>query len=117
MNWRLNEGRGECVYMLGYEDDGKATGMSPSELRASIKTLRVMMEAVGAKIADMQVGVGVHRWWVVLVWYVVGAGCCVGSLCCVGFGVGVAVAVGGRVDVGGYVGVHEDAESWWKPSE
>ncbi|CAM9499158.1 unnamed protein product, partial [Ectocarpus sp. 8 AP-2014] len=27
MNWRLNEGRGECMYMLGYEDDGKATGM------------------------------------------------------------------------------------------
>lgn len=41
--------------MLGYEDDGKATGMSPSELSASIKTLRVMMEAVGAKIANMQV--------------------------------------------------------------
>ena len=55
MNWRLNEGRGECMYMLGYEDDGKATGMSPSEMSASIKTLRVMMEAVGAKIANMQV--------------------------------------------------------------
>lgn len=56
MNWRLNEGRGECMYMLGYEDDGKATGISPSELSASIKTLRVMMEAVGAKIENMQVG-------------------------------------------------------------
>lgn len=55
MNWRLNEGRGECMYMLGYEDDGKATGMTPSEMSASIKTLRVMMEAVGAKIANMQV--------------------------------------------------------------
>lgn len=54
MNWRLNEGRGECMYMLGYEDDGKATGMSPKDLGASIKTLRVMMEAVGAKIANMQ---------------------------------------------------------------
>lgn len=42
------------MYMLGYEDDGKATGMSPSDLSASIKTLRVMMEAVGAKIANMQ---------------------------------------------------------------
>lgn len=55
MNWRLNEGRGECMYMLGYEDDGKATGISPSELSASIKTLRVMMEAVGAKVSNMQV--------------------------------------------------------------
>ncbi|CAM9746817.1 unnamed protein product [Ectocarpus sp. 12 AP-2014] len=58
MNWRLNEGRGECMYMLGYEDDGKATGMSPSDLSASIKTLRVMMEAVGAKIASMQANQG-----------------------------------------------------------
>ncbi|CAM9693756.1 unnamed protein product [Scytosiphon promiscuus] len=58
MNWRLNEGRGECMYMLGYEDDGKATGISPAELSASIKTLRVMMEAVGAKVARMQVQAG-----------------------------------------------------------
>lgn len=41
--------------MLGYEDDGKATGITPSDLSASIKTLRVMMEAVGAKVANMQV--------------------------------------------------------------
>ncbi|CAN0319268.1 unnamed protein product [Ectocarpus sp. 13 AM-2016] len=61
MNWRLNEGRGECMYMLGYEDDGKATGMSPSDLSASIKTLRVMMEAVGAKIANMQANQGAWR--------------------------------------------------------
>ena len=60
MNWRLNEGRGCCMYMLGYEDDGKATGISPGELSASIKTLRVMMEAVGAKIDNMEVG-GEHR--------------------------------------------------------
>ncbi|CAN0182816.1 unnamed protein product, partial [Laminaria digitata] len=58
MNWRLNEGRGSCMYMLGYEDDGKATGISPGELSASIKTLRVMMEAVGAKIANMEVQAG-----------------------------------------------------------
>lgn len=55
MNWRLNEGRGECVYMVGYEDDGKATGISPSDLSASIKTLKVMMKAVGAKISKMEV--------------------------------------------------------------
>lgn len=49
------------MYMLGYEDDGKATGMSPSDLSASIKTLRVMMEAVGAKIANMQANQGAWR--------------------------------------------------------
>ncbi|CAM9243893.1 unnamed protein product, partial [Sphacelaria rigidula] len=27
MNWRLNEGKGECMYMLGYADDGRATGV------------------------------------------------------------------------------------------
>lgn len=43
------------MYMLGYADDGRATGVSPSELSASIKTLRVMTAAVGAKIANMQV--------------------------------------------------------------
>ena len=55
MNWRLNEGRGECVYMVGYEDDGKATGVPPYDLNASIKTLKVMMQAVGAKISKMEV--------------------------------------------------------------
>lgn len=58
MNWRLNEGQGECLYMLGYEDDGKASGVSPPELTASIKTLRVMATAVGAKIASMEVRFG-----------------------------------------------------------
>ena len=47
------------MYMLGYEDDGKATGISPGELSASIKTLRVMVEAVGANIANMEVW---QRW-------------------------------------------------------
>lgn len=51
------------MYMLGYEDDGKATGISPSELSASIKTLRVMMKAVGAKISNMEVnGSCAWRW-------------------------------------------------------
>lgn len=43
------------MYMVGYEDDGKATGISPSDLSASIKTLKVMMKAVGAKISKMEV--------------------------------------------------------------
>lgn len=99
MNWRLNEGRGECMYMLGYEDDGKATGMSPSELRASIKTLRVMMEAVGAKIADMQVRLlGVMQRLVVLVLVSLVAKAARGRRCCffICCGVGSA-AVSGRL--------------------
>lgn len=55
MNWRLNEGKGECMYMLGYADDGRATGVLPWELKSSIKTLKVMTAAVGAKITNMQV--------------------------------------------------------------
>lgn len=63
MNWRLNEGRGECMYMLGYADDGRAKGISASELSASVKTLRVMTAAVGAKIAHMQVSSSsVYSW-------------------------------------------------------
>ena len=50
MKWRLQEGQGEALYEIGVEDDGKLTGLSQEELRASLATLKKMAEPLGASI-------------------------------------------------------------------
>jgi GTPase len=34
LNWRLNEGRGNAIYMLGYTDGGDPSGLPHTELLA-----------------------------------------------------------------------------------
>ncbi|KAG5182256.1 GTP binding protein 2 [Tribonema minus] len=53
MNWRLNEGHGTAVYMIGYTDDGEPTGLAPRELGASLKTLRAIAAAARAEIVTV----------------------------------------------------------------
>ncbi|XP_008547414.1 GTP-binding protein 2 [Microplitis demolitor] len=48
MKWRLKEGHGEAIYQIGVEDNGKLTGLSREEMKASLKTLREMASRLGA---------------------------------------------------------------------
>ena len=42
MKWRLQEGDGEAIYEIGVEDSGMLTGLTSSELNASLNTLTQM---------------------------------------------------------------------------
>lgn len=50
MKWRLLEGGGQAIYELGVADSGVLVGLSPSDLRASLKTLRAMAAEIGARV-------------------------------------------------------------------
>jgi len=50
LTWRLDEGYGEAVYLLGVRDDGEMLGTDDATLEASIVTLRSMAERAGADI-------------------------------------------------------------------
>ncbi len=42
MIFRLEEGNGECIYVIGVEDDGTPLGISEEEMRESLKTLEII---------------------------------------------------------------------------
>lgn len=48
MKWRLREGHGEAIYQIGVEDNGRLTGLSREEMKASLKTLNDMAARLGA---------------------------------------------------------------------
>ncbi|XP_034948527.1 GTP-binding protein 2 isoform X2 [Chelonus insularis] len=48
MKWRLKEGHGEAIYQIGVEDNGKLTGLSRDDMKASLKTLKDMASRLGA---------------------------------------------------------------------
>lgn len=48
MKWRLREGHGEAIYQIGVEDNGKLTGLSREDMKASLKTLNDMAARLGA---------------------------------------------------------------------
>ncbi|KAG8236380.1 hypothetical protein J437_LFUL016658, partial [Ladona fulva] len=48
MKWRLREGQGEAIYEIGVEDNGILTGLSSSEMNASLQTLQKMALKLGA---------------------------------------------------------------------
>ncbi|KAH9489526.1 GTP binding protein [Bulinus truncatus] len=50
MKWRLEEGHGEAIYEIGVEDSGFLTGLSDTELEASLSTLKKMADRLGASI-------------------------------------------------------------------
>ncbi|KAG7334371.1 hypothetical protein KOW79_002778 [Hemibagrus wyckioides] len=54
MKWRLQEGRGEAVYQIGVEDNGLLVGLSEADMRASLRTLHMMAEKVGADITVLR---------------------------------------------------------------
>ena len=48
MKWRLAEGAGEALYVIGVEDDGYLTGLPEEQLDTSLRTLEAMAAAAGA---------------------------------------------------------------------
>uniref|UniRef100_A0AAV2JN62 Tr-type G domain-containing protein n=1 Tax=Knipowitschia caucasica TaxID=637954 RepID=A0AAV2JN62_KNICA len=54
MKWRLQEGKGEAVYQIGVEDNGMLVGLSEEDMRASLKTLHLMAQKVGADITILR---------------------------------------------------------------
>ncbi|XP_075223278.1 GTP-binding protein 2 isoform X2 [Lycorma delicatula] len=48
MKWRLREGHGEAIYEIGVEDSGLLTGLSDTEMAASLDTLERMAVTLGA---------------------------------------------------------------------
>ncbi|XP_026298284.1 GTP-binding protein 2 isoform X2 [Apis mellifera] len=48
MKWRLREGHGEAIYQIGVEDNGKLTGLTKEDMKASLKTLNDMAARLGA---------------------------------------------------------------------
>ncbi|KAF6736950.1 GTP-binding protein 2 [Oryzias melastigma] len=54
MKWRLQEGRGEAVYQIGVEDNGMLVGLSEEDMRASLKTLHLLAEKIGADITILR---------------------------------------------------------------
>ena len=49
MKFRLQEGHGECYYMIGVEDNGNPIGLSETELKESLETLKIISDKLGAK--------------------------------------------------------------------
>ncbi len=58
MNYRINEGEGEAVYVLGITDDGEPLGISEEELEKSLEVLKVIAEKIHAQLTVIRVGEG-----------------------------------------------------------
>jgi GTPase len=51
MKLRLKEGLGQCIYEIGVEENGTATGLSEEDLKISIATLGEIADKLNAKIS------------------------------------------------------------------
>ncbi len=54
MKFRLQEGQGECFYMIGVEDNGNPLGLNDEELKQSLDTLKTISEKLGAKFCILK---------------------------------------------------------------
>lgn len=52
MGYRLNEGNGECVYILGITDLGEPIGLKKDEFDSSMKYLKIMLTANNSNIVS-----------------------------------------------------------------
>jgi len=50
MHFRLGEGNGECIYVIGVEDDGTPRGISEDDMRESLKTLEIIATNLGVEL-------------------------------------------------------------------
>jgi GTPase len=48
MKFRLEEGRGECFYQIGVEDNGNPLGLPQEELEVSVDTVKKVVEKLNA---------------------------------------------------------------------
>lgn len=55
MLFRLLEGKGKALYLLGIEDNGKVRGMNPEEMKLSIENIKLMAQQIGAVIKIIRV--------------------------------------------------------------
>ncbi|KAL2737438.1 GTP-binding protein 2 [Vespula maculifrons] len=62
MKWRLREGHGEAIYQIGVEDNGRLTGLSKEELKASLKTLKEMASRLGATTCVLRERVAISKY-------------------------------------------------------
>jgi GTPase len=53
--FRIREGHGKAVYLIGVEDNGNANGLSQDECMQSIKNFITITEHIGAKINKMRI--------------------------------------------------------------
>jgi len=58
MNYRINEGEGEAVYVLGITDNGEPLGISGEELEKSLEVLKLVAEKINAHPTVIRVGEG-----------------------------------------------------------
>ncbi|RWS10453.1 GTP-binding protein 2-like protein [Dinothrombium tinctorium] len=54
MKWRLREGQGEAIYEIGVEDKGMLIGLTEDEVDASLHTLYMMAEKLGASLTILR---------------------------------------------------------------
>ena len=54
MKYRLVQGRGKAVYMIGVEDNGKCFGISQSEVLNSLDTLKIIATYINATIRSIR---------------------------------------------------------------
>ena len=54
MKFRLQEGNGECYYIIGVEDNGNALGIGEDDLKTSIETLCIMTQKIEAEMSILQ---------------------------------------------------------------
>lgn len=48
MKWRLGEGKGEAIYIIGIQDNGQLIGLSKEEMQDSLNILKQMAMVLGA---------------------------------------------------------------------
>jgi elongation factor 1-alpha len=54
MKYRLYEGDGKALYIIGIEDDGEPIGISKGELNISIDNIKKLVKELGAKIQSIR---------------------------------------------------------------
>ena len=55
MLFRLLEGKGKALYLLGIEDNGSVRGMNPDEMKKSLENIKLMAQQIGATIRIIRV--------------------------------------------------------------
>lgn len=50
LKWRIREGQGEAIVVIGVQDDGNLVGLTPDEVKSSMETLECMAEKIGATV-------------------------------------------------------------------
>jgi elongation factor 1-alpha len=55
MHFRLGEGGGEAIYLIGVDDDGRLIGLDKTELEESERTLTEIATLINAKISQIRI--------------------------------------------------------------